>query len=527
MASSNAIEGEMEETENSQENEEGETSACSSSLPLQLCYRDLPDYLQNCLMYCCILPDGISKGKLIRLLVAQGLIQEKAGHVMEDVAEENISELISQGMLQLKEQLSSVRTILQVPSPVRKFCVQQMEEGDVATFRAFVCSDITEQLAHLNNHQPTSLFLLRKNLSQDDGNWLKFNGANSLRVLDLERTKIKRLPDEVGDLISLIYLGLNHTDIEELPEGLGRLKALQTFDIRWCGHLTALPDQILNLVRLRHLKMYKNWFQNVQGVKLPAGIGGSFTNLLTLTGVHAGGGIAEELGNLIQLRRLGVMDVAEENISELLASITKMPGLLSLSLESIHTFNEGKLVLLDSFSPPPFLQKLRLEGVLEKLPSWFGSLERLTKLRLGFSHMPENQFSVLQLLPNLKNLCLWHAYDGKQIGKEFCSAGGFAKLEELTIASRVLEEWTELEEGALPSLKYLYVRNCLRLRMLPEGLQFLTTLQRMDLLPLLHDHAERLKPDGGEENYKISHIPMIRLMTTSMVEEVVKAQREV
>ncbi|KAI5329747.1 hypothetical protein L3X38_029144 [Prunus dulcis] len=90
MASSNAIEGEMEEAENSQENEEGETSASSSSLPLPLCYRDLPDYLQNCLMYCCILPDSISKGKLIRLLVAQGLMQEKAGHVMEDVAEENI-----------------------------------------------------------------------------------------------------------------------------------------------------------------------------------------------------------------------------------------------------------------------------------------------------------------------------------------------------------------------------------------------------------------------------------------------------
>ncbi|BFG32495.1 hypothetical protein CerSpe_187690 [Prunus speciosa] len=162
-----------------------------------------------------------------------------------------------------------------------------------------------------------------------------------------------------------MYLGLNHRDIIELPEGIHRLKALQTFNIRWCGCLTALSDEILNLVRLRHLKMFKSMFQDVRGM-------------------------AEELGNLIQLRRLGVMDVAEENISELFASITKMPGLLSLSLEAKHAFDKGNLILLDSFSPPPFLQKLLLEGVLEKLPTSFGSLERLTTLRLGNSHMSEN-----------------------------------------------------------------------------------------------------------------------------------------
>lgn len=210
-----------------------------------------------------------------------------------------------------------------------------------------------------------------------------------LRVLDLEGSIIKRLPDEVRDLINLMYLGLNHTDIIELPEGICRSKALQTFNIRWCGCLTALSDKILNLVRLRHLKMFKSMFQDVHGMKLPAGIG-SLKNLLSLTAIHAGGGIAEELGNLIQLRRLGVMDVAEENISELFVSITKMPALPSLSLEAKHAFNKGNLILLDSFSPPPFLQKLRLEGVLEKLPTSFGSSERLTNLRLGNSHMYED-----------------------------------------------------------------------------------------------------------------------------------------
>lgn len=237
--------------------------------------------------------------------------------------------------------------------------------------------------------------------------------------------------------------------------------------------------------------------------------------------MHAGGGIAEELDKLTQLRKLGVMDVAEENAGELYTSIMKMQGLLCLSLEAKHTFNKQHLVLLDSFLPPPSLRKLRLEGLLDKIPGWLGSLESLTKLRLGFSHLSENPTSVLQLLPNLKILTLWHAYDAQKVGKEFCKAGGFPKLEVLSIASHVLEAWTEIEEGALPSLQYLHFHNCLRLRMLPEGLQYITTLKQLDLLPLLDEHAERLKPDGGEENHKIRNIPKISFIPMSVLNSMV------
>jgi Leucine-rich repeat (LRR) protein len=345
-------------------------------------------------------------------------------------------------------------------------------------------------------------------------NWLNFEGAKFLRVLDLEDAKIRRLPDEVADLIHLAYLGLKNNDINELPDRLGNLRALQSLDIRWCGDLTELSTEILKLVRLRHLKMFKS--RNVSGMKLPGGVG-TLGSLLTLTGVHAGGEIAGELRKLTQLRRLGVMDVAEENANELYASIMVMQGLLSLSLEAKHTFDQGHLVLRDSFSPPSILRKLRLEGLLEKTPNWLGSMESLTKLRLGFSHLSENPTLVLQVLPNLEKLTLWNAYDGRQLGKDFCKAGGFPKLEVLIIASRVLEEWTELEEGALPRLKYLHFHNCLNLRMLPEGLQFVTTVEELVLLPLLDEHEERLKPDGGLENYKIRNIPKITFIPASVV----------
>ncbi|CAN6713815.1 unnamed protein product [Malus baccata var. baccata] len=395
MASSKTFEGEIEENQKSKESKEVETPASYSSLLLQTSYGGLPE--------------------LIRLLVAQGLVQEKEGRIMEDVAEENLYELINQGMLQLKKRhFCPGGTRFQVPSPVREFCVRQMEEGNFEALRVFICSDITKIISYMNNHHVSSLFLLGKNLSQHEGNWVQFN------------------------------VWYKH------------------FDIRFCGRLTALLAEILNLVILRHIKMYKNMFRDVHGVKLPVGIGCWGLKRLHYFGdVYSGGGSAEELGNLIQLRKLEVMDVAEENINELLASITKMSEILSLEILSsqIH-------------SPPPFLQKFCLEGIRGKLPTWFGSSERLTNLTLGNSHMSDDSSLVFQLLPNFENLSLRNAYDAKRIGTEFCSAGGFPKLQVLTMASRVLEEWTEIEEGALPSLKYLCIRNCLRLRMLPQVCSF-------------------------------------------------------
>ncbi|KAM1025893.1 hypothetical protein ACFX13_039612 [Malus domestica] len=99
---------------------------------------------------------------------------------MEDVAEENLYELINQGMLQLKKRhFCPGGTRFQVPSPVREFCVRQMEEGNFEAFRVFICSDITKIISYMNNHHVSSLFLLGKNLSQHEGNWVQFNGANS------------------------------------------------------------------------------------------------------------------------------------------------------------------------------------------------------------------------------------------------------------------------------------------------------------------------------------------------------------
>lgn len=214
------------------------------------------------------------------------------------------------------------------------------------------------------------------------GNWLNFDRAKYLQVLDLERTKIVRLPDGVRDLIQQTYLGLMQTYISKLLARIGYLSALQTLDTRWCGDITTLPMKILDLVRLKHIKMIKSTC--VGGVKIPRGPE-RLSNILTLTSIHAGDGI-ERVPRIAQSnssQKIGSEGCGRRECRR--AACFGLQNILSLSLEAKHTFNQGTLILSRTFSPPPLLRKLRLEGILQKLPDLIGSMDSLTNLRLGFS----------------------------------------------------------------------------------------------------------------------------------------------
>ena len=344
--------------------------------------------------------------------------------------------------------------------------------------------------------------------------------AKRVQVLDLENTQLKSLPDEVGKLVNLRYLGVRHSKINELPESISNLRNLQTLDISWSGNEFELSNGVLKLAQLRHLKVFRP--MNDGEVRVPRGIS-RLRNLQTLEGIYAGGGIARELGNMTQLRSLEVRCLSDDHAGELYASIMKLTGLCTLSLtvemngiaddSSDSDDNEYSLFpCLETFSPPPLLQRLKLCGRLTEMPVWLGSMENLTRLVMTCSHLSENPTTILQLLPNLKYLEMWRAYKGKRMEREFFRAGGFPKFEHLTIASFKLVEWTEIEEGALPCLKQLYVSNCHELMVLPEGLQHVSTLQLLQLWGVQEDLIRRLRPNGGTENYKIKHIPLVKYL---------------
>ncbi|KAL6011429.1 hypothetical protein ACLOJK_001877 [Asimina triloba] len=495
-------------------------------------YQSLPYYLKSCLMYFCIFPEEswIARGRLARLLIAEGLVEEVQGENAEDTAAKYIEELQRMRMLQSADTTSEQGRTFKFHAHLRGYVLSLMEDQNFVaacaspdahvpstTRRLSIHRNGTDVLSNLNNRAIRSLLMCGVGrLSGSAWDCLKAAvcSLKLLRVLDLERVEIQTLPDEVGDLVHLRYLGLKHSDVSELPASLGNLRNLQTLDTRWCGRLTVLPDSILGLVRLRHLKLFKN--NSLDEISIPKGIG-KLNNIQTLTGVYGSVSIAEELSSMQQIRKLRVVRVAANHAAELYASIANLGQLESLKLEAGYGNPVYSTLPLEGLAPTARLRRLLLEGHLERVPGFLITLENLTTLRLGFSGLSENPYAVLQQLPNLKNLCFWQAYNATQMGREICRAGGFPKLEDFTICSHVLEEWTEIEEGAFPSLKYLRLHNCMRLRMLPEGLQHVTALLHLRVLPLDDDLEQRLRPDGGEENYKIKHIPTISFMTKSDV----------
>ncbi|KAH6780872.1 hypothetical protein C2S52_012109 [Perilla frutescens var. hirtella] len=78
-----------------------------------------------------------------------------------------------------------------------------------------------------------------------------WNHFELLKILDMEGFGLKILPETVGELTELIYLGLR---IQELPRSLGHLKKLKVFDIA-LNFMVAVLDIIWEMDSLQHLYM--------------------------------------------------------------------------------------------------------------------------------------------------------------------------------------------------------------------------------------------------------------------------------
>ena len=113
----------------------------------------------------------------------------------------------------------------------------------------------------------------------------------------------------------------------DIPDSIGNLKNLETLDLKHC-RISTLPRGILKLKK--SLSVCGYWyrlelsvtFSSTYGMSLPTAIGG-LTNLqnMGIVEVHGDGDMVGELGKLTQLRRLGILKLAQENRVDLCSSL--------------------------------------------------------------------------------------------------------------------------------------------------------------------------------------------------------------
>ncbi|XP_050152667.1 disease resistance protein RPM1-like isoform X2 [Malus sylvestris] len=483
---------------------------------LLLSFNNLPNRLKPCFLYCALFPEDylIKRKRLIRLWIAEGFVEPIDGVTPEEVAEDYLVDLIARSMLQVEERNGAGRPkVCKMHDLLRELALSTSKKEKFGA--TYVGGEIVDkdkirrlsiQTTETEIDSCTGMSELRSFLVFDSLKKLP-SGFKLLRVLDLENAPIDRFPDELVYLFSLRYLNLRGTLIEELPESIGRLRNLHTLNIR-DSMIKALPKAISRLLNLRHLIMYRytgdrQGFRNVNGTKTASDLS-KLQKLQVLSCVESEGNIIKAIGNMTQLKRIGITNVKASDEKDLCDALQKLELLHFLFFMAS---DEEEFLRVNALrSPPPDLQKVILVGKLEKVPLWFGSLHNLTALQLQWSRLEEDLLPHIQALPNLGILVLINVY----VGKRLCFSGGFIKLKHLQLLNFPLLNSIAIEKGAMPNLQVLSIENCLELKALPQGIEFLANVERLILYYVPMQLIESVR--GGMDHPKVQRIPHIRLL---------------
>lgn len=488
---------------------------------LSLSYDDLPYRLKSCLLYASIFPRDhlMERMRLIRLWIAEGFVEGISGRTLEEVADGYLIELLDRNLLQTATTTVDARVmkccihdlhrdIIVSKARHENFAIEACPEnarGPRIVRRLTIHQSSTNIDTNMNISHLRSLLVFGKEHLSSNLPILKLSHARfkPLKVLDLQGVTMEMFPKEVIKLYHLRYLSLRDTNVKRIPSSIGKLQYLETFDLRGTN-VTELPVGILKLHRLRHLLVYKYensspFHSGKRGFKAPMGIGGLLSlQKLGCIEVNEGNDLIRKLGDLTQLRSLRISNLRRQQGNVVCSSMQKLTNLFSLFLVSK---TPDEIVDLQYFSsessPPPSLQRLYLEGRLDKLPQWISSLRNLAKVQLSWSRLQDDLLESLYPLPELIELQLYRAYDGQEL---HFRAGGFLKLRKLLLYSLERLRLVAAEKSSLPCLEVVQIIDCQSLeRRVPAGFLDLGKLKSVEF------------GDMPNEFDQVIHIPDIRI----------------
>lgn len=491
-----------------------EDDQVSKILPaLRVSYDFLPLHLKRCFAYCSLFPKGyvFEKNMLVHLWMAQGFINSNGSSSLEEVGWKYFDDLLDMSFLQhspshypteemyvmhdlyheLAENVSGEEINRSEECKVQKPC-EKVRHSSVVPQKL---GTIEAKMSRLDGQDLRSFLLVGEKKPEGIPICMKISHGffvllDCLRALDLSNADIENLPSSIGNLIHLRYLSFQNSRIRCLPESISGLFNLQTLNLRDCFYLKELPKGMKLLDNLRHLLLP---LSEGRSILMPYGMG-QMTSLQTLplyvVGCEKEGCGIEELGHLKNLRGemhiSGMNNVNDPQLAED-ANMQNKGNVDKLTLEWLRagcTYLNGDLAseVLERLKPHSNLEELiimRFCGT--QFPSWLSDqcLQKLSTLDLKCCKNAVRLPS-LGRLPSLKHLSIQFMSKVRQIGHEFCGhvssssstsqcQWGFPKLETLVFKKMdAWEEWSGVENGDFPCLKYLTLNECNVLRKRPQ-----------------------------------------------------------
>lgn len=506
---------------------------------MALSYNELPHELKPCFLYLSHFPEdaAIPRKKLIQLWIAEGIVSQDE-QVLEDLAEDYLVYLINRCMVQVGDFGSTGRIkTCRLHDMMREFCLEiakkenflklihypnesddasssSLPSGKTRRLAIYLPADVDRLIS--SRHKEYSnlrslLYFHGKRCRVQDWHLIeKILNLKILRVLDLEGVKGPyggELPREIGHLIQLQFLSLKKTEFGILPSSIGNLIFLKTLNLQTISKFSRdstvqIPNVLWKMKRLTHLYLPK-WCGNMVDKLQLSNLNG----LQTLVNFPANKCDVRDLLKLTNLRKLVLNDPGHfKSLVEIFnpPNDVTLSCLQCLSLKSeTLSFSDEVVDVRQLLSSCSGLQKLHVEGRIEKLPQLLQLPQNLAKLTLWGSDLVEDPIPTLEKLPNLRILSGWQMFVGK---KMVFSNPGFPKLRTLLLRGLPdFEDWM-MEEGAMPSLYRLEISNCNKLKTIPDAVSSVKTLQELEICGCLF--KIKIGPEG-EDFYKVRHVPSI------------------
>ncbi|KAK9159516.1 hypothetical protein Syun_005857 [Stephania yunnanensis] len=486
---------------------------------LKFSYYNLPSALKSCFSYCVIFPKDylISRESLIQLWMAQGLLgasNNSQEEIMEDKGNTYFNTLYSKSFFQEAEMNEYGEVIRCKMHDLVHDLAQSICKLECQNFRESNNTVDFSKCRHASFISPKTIKVLTKakkvrtifgwgstSIKFDDGGTLgeikmsSFFKLKLLRVLDLSGFRGSDFSSLLGELKHLRYLDLSKTTIKSLPKWVTRLYHLQTLKLIECRELVELPEDLMNLKKLRHLFIDdgKKW------KKMPQAMG-KLDELQTLPVFGAcpdnGISVLENLNNLRGTLEIRCLSLVKE------ASLAKRANVLSqkskLRRLKLHWDRHssigdegGDLHVLEELQTHQNMHELFIEGFGGvQFPRWMSNGSSLPNLKSmmisdcsNCEHIPSfGELACLERLEimNMSNVkSIGGSKDEQMDTTTTPQSSSYSCLKVLELSRMPnLEEWFDGNDVCSEELS---IKNCPNLRMTPHSFPSLKSLKLEDV----------------------------------------------